>query len=186
MGRLPIDQEAFVNVNKLYCIVLSLVVLIAPYAQAKTCFMTSCNYITDGAFVYGGTYWNESSTVTYPTIANDCKTSKLAELWNTDYIEQSFYVDNGYSNGFTLEFHAYLIDDTDNWYDQLTIRVTNTDTNVTETFYMRGSSYNTQCGTQVLNLSNDYSLHNVKVRFEVSYLSIGKWQLDDVAFWGHG
>jgi len=172
-------------VKKIYSVVLALVVLMTPYVQAKTCFYNQCDYITDGGFTYGSTYWQTGggNGVTFPNDTS-CYGSKVAHLDNTEWISQSFYVDDTYTGGFDLQLRIYHLNDTDNWYDQLRITVTNTDTNVSEVFYVRGSSYTTSCGLNVFHLSNDYSNAHVTVKFDVAYLALGQFELDDVGFWG--
>jgi hypothetical protein len=167
--------------KKINVALLVLTLLITPYAQAKYCYGFSCNYIENGGFGSNGLYWSYANGVTFPT-ENVCYGSTVAELENTEWIQQQFYVDDTFSS-FSVNFRTYLINDTNNFYDQLKVIVTNLDTNVSETYQLNGSSYNTTCNLHTFNLSNNYSNANVMVRFEVAYLSLGKYQIDDVAFW---
>lgn len=172
--------------KKLQFAVVALAILAFPFsAQAKTCFWGSCNYVEDGAFVNSGTYWTEAST-TYPTVTGctSLGSTIVAQVGNSGYVEQTFEVDSSYTS-YNVDFRAFLLNDTDNWYDQLKVTVTNLDTNQSEVFYLRGSSYTTSCNLNSFTLSNDYDNATVKVRFDVSYSTLGTWQVDDVAFWGN-
>jgi hypothetical protein len=162
------------------------VILAMPIsAHAQSCIWLSCNYVTDGGFNSGGTYWNPVN-VSFGSVAADCRTSSIAYMQDSGTISQSFYI-NGVGNSFELDLHAYLENDTDNWWDQLTIRIHNDDTNEFERFYLHGSTYDTDCGLlSYYPLANDYSYSNVTVTISSSYLTTGTWQIDDVAFWAHG
>jgi len=173
-------------VKKFYSIVLVMILALTPFAEAKTCYINECNYITNGGFASGSlSSWTTGGGGTVTTVNDPCYGSKAAQLGNTQWIQQSMYVDDTYTGGFSLQFKLYLNNDTNNFYDQLTIRVTNNDTGVSETFYIHGNSFSTNCSgaTQVINLSNDYSLHNTTVRFENAYLATGTYLIDDVALW---
>jgi hypothetical protein len=172
-------------VKKIYSVVAVVMVLVTPIAQAKTCLSTQCNYITNGSFPSGSTTgWTLGGGNGVSVLTDtSCYGSKVIELQNTEYAQQSFYVDDTYNNGFRLVFRTYHTNDTDNWYDQLKVTVTNTDTNQSETMYLHGNSYSTHCNLHVFSLSNNYSNANVTVKFEVAYLATGEYQIDDVAFW---
>lgn len=171
--------------KKLQLALIALVILAFPFsAQAKSCFWFSCDYIEDGQFYYSGTYWDEDNYVTYPLASNVCNSSRVAEIGNDSAVEQTFYVDDSF-NFYELVFHPILLDDTDNWYDQLKVTVYNHTTNSYETFYLRGSSFSNSCNNETYTLSNDYDNDWVTVRFEVAYLSLSSWQIDNVQFWGH-
>lgn len=171
--------------RKLQFALIALVVLAFPFAaQAKSCFWGSCDYVTDGRFVYSGTYWSENAYVSYPLANNVCNTSRVAEISNDGYIEQTFYVDDAYTS-YELVFDPFLLNDTDNWYDQLKIIITNHTTNATEIIQLRGSSHTNSCNSETFTLSNDYDNDYVTVRFEVAHLTLSNWQVDNVQFWGH-
>ncbi|HEY0143286.1 MAG TPA: hypothetical protein VGF48_20505 [Thermoanaerobaculia bacterium] len=173
--------------NKTYLLLLALAALFLPLtAQAQTsCWTYSCDYIEDGIFYYGGTYWNDSNT-TFPNVTDPCGgwTNRVADIGNQGYVEQTIYINNTYTS-YDLQFNAYLLDDTDNWYDQLKVTVKNHNTNQTESFYLRGNEIDLSCGSFSFPLSNDYDNTYVTVRFTVSYLNLGTWYLDNVAFWGN-
>lgn len=171
--------------KKTYALLLALIVAVTPMAQAKSCIWLACQYLSNTTFSTGGTGWTTGGSVSYPT-TNACGASnKSAQLDNTETIAQSVYIDDSY-NDYSVEFDLYLLNDTDNWYDQLKVTVKNDDTNVTETFYFHGSSFDNNCGSPriVIPLSNDYDLSNITVKFENSYLATGSWQIDNVNFWG--
>jgi hypothetical protein len=172
--------------NKLSFVLLLAVLSAVPIsAYAQSCIWLSCNYVTDGSFNSGGTYWNPSN-VGFGNVATDCGTSNIAYMQDSGTISQTFYID-GAGNSFELDLHAYLEDDTDNWWDELTINVHNDDTHAYETFYLHGSSYDTDCNLlSYYPLSNDYSDSHVTVTISSSYLNLGTWQIDNVAFWVHG
>lgn len=152
--------------------------------NAQSCIWLSCNYVSNGTFTNGGTYWN-ASYASFGNVTTDCGTSNIAYMEDSGSISQSFYV-NGVGNSFDLDLKVYLENDTDNWWDQLTIDIHNDDTNQSETFYLHGSSYDTSCSTLSYPLTNDYSYTNVTVTISSSYLTTGTWQVDNVAFWAHG
>lgn len=165
--------------------VLVLCLLVTPYAHAKTCFGISCNYIdTNSGFQSNppGLYWSYYN-VTFPT-ETSCYNSVVAQIPSQGWIGRSFYVDNSYSS-FNVQFRLYLPGDTNSAYDQMTLTVTNDDTGVSEVFYFNGNTINTQCGKRVISLSNDYSYHNVTVKFYTSTLTAHPWQIDDVGFFAY-
>jgi hypothetical protein len=174
--------------KKIYLVLLALVVLATPYAEAKTCYGISCNYIdaaTNSGFdnATHGQYWTYDSGVTFVT-ENSCYSSYVAALDNGEAIWRFPYVDATYSS-FKLSFRAYLPGDTNNFYDELKITVKDNSTNVTETMYLHGNSYDTQCGYINFYLSNNYSNHNVTVTFQSGGLSSHVWQIDDVGFFAY-
>lgn len=173
--------------KKVYLVLFALVaVLVTPYAEAKTCYGISCNYIdaaTNSGFGSDGAYWSYDSGVSFP-IDSSCYSSKVAQLDNGEAIWRFPYVDASYSS-FKLSFRAYLPGDTNNFYDELKVTVTNRDTNVSETMYLHGNSYDTHCGSNQWYLSNDYSNADVLVVFESGGLSSHSWQIEDVGFWAY-
>lgn len=165
---------------------VSLLILALPFsAQAKECwgFQPVCNYITDGDFANGGASWTESAGTSYPSVYRCNYTTNVAEMQGTEYIEQTVSVDQSHSE-FGISFEAYLQNDTNDWYDELKVTVTNLTTNQSEIFYLRGSSYNSTCTAQTYALSNDYSNTNVKIRFQVGTYALGTWEVDHVTFSG--
>jgi hypothetical protein len=170
--------------RKIYSVFVAVLLLLTPYAQAKTCAGNSCNYIdnsTNSDFSSGLTGWTTGGA----SIATEaCYSSNAAELQNTEYLSQSLYVDGTYSS-FKLTFRAFLPGDTDNFYDELKVRVTNTDTGVYEEQVLHGSSYTSHCGSNSFYLANNYSNAHVTVKFSSGSLSSHVWQIDDVGFWAY-
>ncbi|HEX7150049.1 MAG TPA: hypothetical protein VF618_01080 [Thermoanaerobaculia bacterium] len=166
------------------------VLLTIPYAaEAQVCFHYSCEYIEDGHFE--GTHgWGSGggNGVTFATISDPCahvstpRNTTVAELQNTEYITRTFTTDA--HTDWDLEFNLFIVNDTENWYDQLKVTVKNNTTNQTETFYFHGNNTNSSCTKKVLNLANDYDNASVTVKFENSYLATATWQIDNVGFWG--
>jgi hypothetical protein len=136
------------------------------------------------------TGWTKHSATTYPVISDPCLAfappNKVAELANNTWLHSpTIYIDGNYGTftQFDVEFNLYLLDDTDNWYDVLKVIVKNHNTNQTETFFIRGDTYNTTCTRKLLRLSRNYMNSNVSVRFEVGWLTLGRYQIDGVTFW---
>jgi len=171
--------------KKVSLVLLALTVFVTPYAQAKTCFGISCNYIdTNSGFQSSPPYTNWTvSGVSFVT-ETSCYGTIVAEIGATDSVSRSFYVDDTYS-GFSLQFRLFLPIDTNSAYDQLVVTVTNNDTSVSEAFYYNGNTYTTQCGKRVLDLANDYSNSDVTVTFYGSGLTAHPWQIDDVGFYAY-
>ena len=173
--------------KKLYAVLIVVVLVVTPVAQAKSCILNGCQYVTNATFSSSGLDWTTGggNGVTFPN-ASQCgtTTNKVAHLDNTEYIEQSFYVDDTYTE-FHINFDLYHLNDSNNWYDQLKITVRNDDTSASEVFYIRGSSFTTNCSSLQQNfiLANDYSNANVTVKFEVAYLALGQFEIDNVGFW---
>ena len=164
-------------------VLLALSVLLTPLAQAKTCSGTWCNYIdTNDGFESGGANWSYWG-VSFPLETTCYSNNHAAEMQNTEWIQRPYWnVDNTYSS-FNLQFRAFLPGDSDNYYDELKITVTNLTTNVSEIFYLHGSSYNgAQCGKNVIPLANNYSNADVTVKFQSGTFSSHNWQIDDVGF----
>ena len=170
--------------KKVLLVLLVLTVLVTPYAQAKTCFGGfSCNYIdTNSGFQSSppSTNWTVSG-VSFVT-ETSCYNTTAAEFSATDSLSRSFYVDDTYTGGFVLQFRLFLPTDPNSAYDQLVVTVTNDDTSVSEVFYYNGNTYNTQCGSRVITLNNNYSYSDVTVTFYASGLTANPWQVDDVGF----
>jgi hypothetical protein len=174
--------------KKLSVVLLALTLLVTPYAQAKTCFGISCNYI-DAASNSGfqatpwDLYWTAGGA---SPVTETCYSTTAAEIGAGDVLTRDqFYVDNNYTNGFSLQFRLQLPGDTNSAYDQLVVRVKNDDTNVSEVFYFNGNSFTSACGKQIITLSNNYSYHNVTVSFQGSGLTAHPWHVDDVAFFAY-
>jgi hypothetical protein len=172
--------------KKVYLVLFALAVLVTPYAEAKTCYGISCNYIdaaTNSGFASNGAYWTYDPGVTFPT-ETSCYSSKVAELDNGEAIWRFPLIDAAYSS-YKLSFRAYLPGDTNNFYDELTVTVTNRDTGVSESMVLHGSSYDTHCASNQFYLANDYDYADVTVTFESGGFSNHKWQIDDVGFWAY-
>lgn len=171
--------------KKVALVLVALIPFVTPYAQAKTCFGISCNYIdTNSAFEVSppDTDWtvDGASFVT----ETSCYNTTVAQIGPSDSISISFYVDSTYSD-FSLQFRLFLPIDPNSAYDQLVVTVRNNDTNVSEAFYYNGNTYNTQCGKLALDLSNDYSNSEVTVTFYGSGLTAHPWQIDNVGFFAY-
>lgn len=153
---------------------------------AEYCFMLSCYYETDGVFANGGAYWVESLGVTYPTVTVCGSSSKRVQLGPGQEIEQTFDVDASYTS-FDVTLKPYLINDTDNYFDELTVTATNNDNSQSEFSRWRGSTFNNNCNSQVVTftLQNDYSNSNVTLKFRVGSLSASSWYVDNIQFGGH-
>jgi hypothetical protein len=172
--------------KKIYVVLVALVVLVTPYAEAKTCAGNSCNYIdaaTNSGFSSGGSNWSYDAGVSFAT-GSACSTGNVAQLQNYEAIWRFPYVDASYSS-FKLSFKAYLPGDTNNFYDELKVTVKNNSTQVTETMYLHGNSWDTSCSAYEWYLNNDYSNVNVTVTFEAGGLSSHTWEIDDVGFWAY-
>jgi hypothetical protein len=167
--------------KKLFSVFVAMVLFVVPYAQAKTCFGVSCNYIdgaTNSGFEQGLSYWTTGGA----TVATgSCYSSNMAVFDNGDYVSRSFYVDNTYTS-YKVIFRAYLPGDNDNFYDELKVRVTNNDTGAYEEYTLHGSSYTNSCNYITFNLSNDYDYANVTVKITSGNFSLLDWQVDDVGF----
>jgi len=167
-------------------------VFIPLSAQAQpACYPPYCDWMINGDFS-STTGWTRHTGTSFPSPNDPCLSgspaNKLAELQNGEWLlSPSMYIDSNWSGGthFEVSFNLYLLDDTENWYDQLKVIVKNLDTNATETFYVHGDTYNTSCTAKLFTLSSNYLNHNVSVRFEVASLATGRYQIDNVSFWSH-
>lgn len=176
--------------KKIHLLLLALAVLAVPFAaQAKTCAGTSCNYIdaaTNSGFEFTpnhGQYWTYGSGISFvPQSA--CSAGYVAQIGTGSAIWRFPYVDASYSS-YKLQFKAFLPGDTNNYYDELKVTVKNNATQVTETMYLHGSSFDSSCSYIDFYLSNDYDLANVTVTFESGGLSSHYWQIDDVGFFAY-
>lgn len=164
---------------KKFIAIIALAVLILP----TSAHATTTNLITNGNFSSGSANWTTGGSVTFPNVAI-CggSSSPRVQLDPGESIEQTF--DVGVFSLYELIATYHLINDTDNYYDQLAISVKNNDTGVMEVFYLRGSLW-TNCpwNAQYHTMSNDYDNANVTVRFYVSSLSTSGWYIDNVGFW---
>ncbi|HEX7807107.1 MAG TPA: hypothetical protein VF608_00195, partial [Thermoanaerobaculia bacterium] len=127
--------------KKLYSLLLAVTLLVTPYVEAKTCYPSYCEFIdTNPGFENAtpGQYWNNIG-VTFPVEAG-CSGSHVAEFDNGDELWRFPFADGTYTS-FTLSFRASLLNDTDNFYDELKITVKNRDTGVSEVSYLHGNSY---------------------------------------------
>lgn len=164
---------------------VALVVLAVPFsAQAQSCSGLSCDYISDGAFTQEDTYWTRSSGATWGYVAGCLwgnPTTTVAEPRAGGTVSQSFYVNGSYTS-YAMRFVAFLQNDTNTAYDQLSVSVYNHTTGQTEVMYLNGNTYNGSCTYNTWTLSNDYDNDWVTVTFTVGGLSSGLWQVDDVAW----
>jgi hypothetical protein len=158
------------------------VLAFSSQAAAESCIMQSCCWETDGVFANGGDYWVEDPGTTYPS-STQCQTSRVAQLGAGQYVQQSFWVPGGETIDVT--FRAYLLNDTSNYYDELTVTVTNHNTNQSEVFRLRGSTYDTKCDPNKFTLRNSYDNANVTLKFRAGSLGSGTWQIDNVQFCSH-
>lgn len=171
--------------KKVALVLFALTVLFTSYAQAKTCFGISCNYIdTNAGFEANPCDTNWTFSGVSCVTETSCYNTTVPDIGPTDSVSRSFYVDNTYSS-FSLQFRLFLPNDTNSAYDQLVVTVTNDDTSVSEVFYYNGNTYNTQCGKRVITLANDYSNSDVTVTFYGSGLTAHPWQIDDVGFFAY-
>jgi hypothetical protein len=168
--------------KKIFSVLVAVVLFVVPYAEAKTCFGISCNYIdaaTNNHFGSGFNYWtNNGATIANPGV---CYSSPMAAFSAGANISRGFYVDNAYTS-YKVTFRAWLVNDNDNFYDELKVRVTNNDTGAYEQYTLHGSSYTNSCNSITFNLSNDYDYANVTVKISSGNFSIREWQVDDVSF----
>ena len=174
---------------------LALLVLAAPVAEAKTCFGLTCNYIdTNQFFTNNCTDWSCPGPTYFPSFPNatTCgNSSKVCQIGNYAVLERNFEVDDTFTNSngvglttFKLEFDLYLPNDSDNYYDELTVTVRNEDTGIEETRVFRGSN-SPACQNVDWWLNNDYSNAEVTVTFEGGSLILHPWQIDGVSFWAY-
>lgn len=167
--------------RKIYSVFVAVLLLVVPYAEAKTCSGISCNYIdaaTNSGFSSGLSYWTTGGAT---VVTGSCFSSNMAQLDNTDYVQRSFNVDDSYTS-YKVVFRAYLPGDNDNFYDELKVRVTNDDTGAYEEYVLHGSSYTNNCNYNTFYLSNDYDGANVTVKISSGNFSLLDWQIDDVGF----
>jgi hypothetical protein len=92
-----------------------------------------------------------------------------------------FQVDDTFTS-YKLVYRAWLVNDANNFYDELKVRVTNDDTGVYEEQVLHGSNYTNACGSNEFNLVNDYDGARVTVKFTMGNFTIRTWQVDDVGF----
>lgn len=156
---------------------IALAVLMLPTSAHATTY----NHITNGNFSSNLTGWSSTGTIATVGICGG-GSSKRVQLDPGEYVEQTFTASQFSLWELTATYH--LINDTDNYYDQLTMSVTNNSTSVTEGFYLRGSTWTNCGGGTTSTMSNDYDNISVTVRFEVSSLSTSGWYIDNVGFWG--
>lgn len=169
--------------------------LVVPIAEAKTCAGLACNYIdTNPGFSSDCTYWDCPGPTYYPSFPNSttCSNStKVCQLGNYAVIKRHFEVDDTYENtygigitAFKLKFDLNLPNDSNNFYDELTVTVRNDDTGDEETTVYRGTNVGS-CQTIDLVLYDDYSEANVTVTFRAGGLLLHPWQIDNVSFWAY-
>ena len=169
--------------RKIFSVLVAVLLLVAPYAQAKTCTGISCNFIdTNAGFDSGLTDWTTGG-VTVNT--GSCYSSAMAHFvpgppgrWLQ---RDQFEVDTAYAS-YKLVFRAWLVNDNNNFYDELKVRVTNDDTGAYEEWVLHGSTYTNHCDFNTFYLSNDYDNARVTVKFYIGNFTIRTWQIDDVGF----
>lgn len=178
-------------------IVLVAAALFVPVtAQAQTCFWTMCDwldedfegYSTNTQFQNGE--WNPYAAALV-TITDSCYnpalSNKVIELpGGGGKISKTFFVDSQVSSNtqFEVDFRMTIEDDTDNWYDVITVRVIDETASTVETFYVRASAYDTSCNDiSPLVLSNNYLDHWVTVELETGYLTVTDFLIDQISFW---
>jgi len=165
-----------------YLVAVALAVLVMPFSAQATCILNSCIINEDPDFSDAGMYWTESGNVTYGNITTCSGTSARVRIDPGQSISQTFTPGSNFDYNLLLD--AFLVNDTDNFYDQLTVTVRNNSTNVSEVFYERGSAWTNCSSTFSKDLTNDYDNVSVTVTVAVSSLSTSGWYLDNVAFWG--
>lgn len=173
--------------RNVYLLLFFLAPLLVPSSvAAQSCYWYTCDYITDGYFDYGGQHWY-SMYSTFNSYTDTCLTfqpqNPMVQIDNEGYIEQTFYVNSGFPR-YSLEFNAYILDDTENWWDRLAVTVVNHTTNQSENFYYHGNDFDFTCPRLSIPLGN-YDNSWVTVRFQVSWLNAARWRLDNVSFYGH-
>jgi len=173
--------------KKIYVVLVALTVLVTPYAEAKTCYASNCNFIdTNWGFENStpGQYWGYDSGVTFPTETTCYLNNHVANLDNGEAIWRFPFIDGTFST-FKLTFKAFLPGDSGNFYDELKVTVRNRDTGASETMYLHGNSYDSNCNYNEFYLSNNYSNANISVTFESGGFSLHPWQIDDVGFFAY-
>jgi hypothetical protein len=93
-GGIETSSEERIVMKKVFLVLLVLTVLVTPYAQAKTCFGISCNYIDTNAGFQSSppdTSWTASG-VSFVT-ETSCYNTTACEIGATDSVSRSFYVD---------------------------------------------------------------------------------------------
>ena len=163
-------------------VAVMLAVLVMPFSAQASCIGSSCIINLDPDFSDAGTYWTENGNVTYGNITTCSGTSARVRLDPGESISQTFTPGSNFDYNLLLD--AFLINDTDNFYDQLTITVRNNSTSVSEVFYLRGSSWTNCSSSFSQDFANDYDNVSVTVTLEVQSLSTSGWYLDNIAFWG--
>lgn len=170
--------------KKIFIVLLALTALVSPYAQAKTCSGSSCNYIdVNGDFQSSpaSSHWSPDTGVLF--IGEGlCYYTTVADIPPGKGIDrETFYVDGNFSS-FQVQFRAFLPVDINSVYDELRVIVTNTDTGVSEVLTMNSYNSSQSCSKRTFSLSRNYSHAHVKVRFEIGGLAQYGWQIDDVTF----
>jgi hypothetical protein len=182
-GRAKFESKGFLLMRKIFIVFVAVLLLVTPYAQAKTCAGFTCNYIdTNSGFESGLTSWTTGG-VTVAT--GNCYSSNMANFipgppgrWLQ---RDQFQVDDTFTS-YKLVYRAWLVNDANNFYDELKVRVTNDDTGVYEEQVLHGSNYTNACGSNEFNLVNDYDGARVTVKFIMGNFTIRTWQVDDVGF----
>ena len=180
------SKEIRKSMRIVFALLTAAVLFLPVTAQAQACYGNFCDWIAEDFANLSNWSSYAVSIETYNDSCHGGLSNDVAELQTSSTMSTSFYVDGNVSSGtqFEVDFRLTILYDIDNWYDVITVRVTNDDTNTTETFYVRASDYDSDCyDIAPLVLSNDYRNHNVTVEFEVGYLTQCTFQIDDVSFW---
>lgn|GEM_PF-1710442 len=169
-----------------------------PAAQAApSCIGVYCDWILNGGFEQGtdrsADKWSDSPDMTFPAVRDSCLSgapiTKVAEFTRGEtgpsWVSQLRYPT--YGTHYQVAFHIVdLIGDTNSWWDVLRVTVTDYNTNTVEQFTIQGSQFDvSNCATHrwTFNLSNNYYLHNVEVKFEIGAFTTAKFQIDNVSLW---
>jgi hypothetical protein len=175
-----IQSKGFLLMRKIFSVFAVVLLLVTPQVQAKYCTVISCNFTyVNGNFEDGFDEWLPSP---YATVADGECYGDAAILDPGDSVEREFEVDDDYVS-YKIQFRAWLVNDNDNYFDELKVRVTNDDTGAYEEFTLNGLSYTNGCNNVVRNLSNNYDNADVTIKFYLGNFSIRTWQVDDVGFY---
>lgn len=164
-----------------------LAVFVLPFSAYANCMFDGCILNLNANFSTGpGSYWTPGGSVTFPqqALCGSGSTNHRALLDPGESISQTF--EAGVWDQYDLLFNAWLVNDTENFYDQLTITVRNESTQVSEVFYFRGTTWTNCSSSFSQTLQNDYDNVDITLTFEVSSLASSGWYIDNAALWGLG
>ena len=160
---------------------------VSPPVHAATCFSQWCDWVVNGRFSNGATGWDKSENTTFPYATGCWGTSRVAQVMPfrpaAGWLSQRMHPD--YGTVYSVEFDLYLLDETNTWFDQLKVTVTDLTTGAKEERVIRGDQYNSICPQvrQVFSLSNNYINHDVELKFAAAGTTTGTFQIDNVNFW---